>query len=737
MAVNLSPVGGVAAQFFDNDGNVLSGGKIYTYTAGSSTPQATYTTGAGAIPHSNPIILNSAGRVPTGEIWLTDGISYKFVINNSVDTLIGTYDNISGINSNFVNFLAEQEIQVATANQTVFTLATTNYQPGSNTLSVFVDGVNQYGPGAQYSYLETSSTVITFNNGLHVGALVKFTTTQLLSGGTLDSSQIVYDPPFTNSVVTNVENKLSEYVSVKDFGAIGNGVADDTAAIQNAIDAFEGGIFVPKGTYSVLSTITVKNGCSLILDKGAIINYDAASGVVFQLEKNSNLIGDTSFVNLTDITWTGQAVVIDGAEQLDFENSVVISGITFVANIATAGNPTANSVALYLFSNGNQHYVSGVKVSNVSIKNFDKGILLESILGTGVFGNPATWRWVNGNVFENCFVYNCNYAFKLLGNPGPPNAVDANIFTNFIVQAFTATVEEVAEIQGNENRFDGYIWDFPQGLKQSFDFAAGTSKNVVSTNMTITGMSGEDPDNFVCRDNNTFNNIYSVSSSKSEIAASNTINSQSIALVADGTEGQIKMTGAGQFVLKVANIEILRGAGAAWMRVGLPATAGPTFGTWRVATNDDGVVSFTNAATSVGSCFDGNRNTAGSLAYFTVNSGATYVGAISTDLTVTTYDTASDYRLKENVQPMLNGLEKIALIQPKTWTWKINGTQGQGFIAHELQEHFPEAVSKEKDAIHPETGEPLYQGVDTSFIVATLVKAVQELTERIKVLEAK
>jgi len=146
MAVNLSPVGGVAAQFFDNDGNVLSGGKIYTYAAGTSTPATVYTNSTGSIAHSNPIVLDSAGRVPTGEIWLTDGINYKFVLNNSSGTLIATYDNISGINSNFISFTNSQEIQTATSGQTVFTLTTMQYQVGTNSLSVFVDGVNQYVP---------------------------------------------------------------------------------------------------------------------------------------------------------------------------------------------------------------------------------------------------------------------------------------------------------------------------------------------------------------------------------------------------------------------------------------------------------------------------------------------------------------------------------------------------------------------------------------------------------------
>ena len=68
--VNLSAFGGVGWQFFDNNGAPLAGGLIYTYAAGTTTPQATYTTSAGTTAHTNPIVLNSAGRVSGGQIWL-------------------------------------------------------------------------------------------------------------------------------------------------------------------------------------------------------------------------------------------------------------------------------------------------------------------------------------------------------------------------------------------------------------------------------------------------------------------------------------------------------------------------------------------------------------------------------------------------------------------------------------------------------------------------------------------
>jgi hypothetical protein len=116
-------------------------------------------------------------------------------------------------------------------------------------------------------------------------------------------------------------------------------------------------------------------------------------------------------------------------------------------------------------------------------------------------------------------------------------------------------------------------------------------------------------------------------------------------------------------------------------------------------------------------------------------SNGTAVGTISVTASATAYNTSSDYRLKENVQPMQDALAKIAQLNPVTYTWKADGSDGQGFIAHELQAVVPDCVTGEKDAVDAE-GNPQYQGVDTSFLVATLVKAVQELTARIAALEA-
>jgi len=196
MSVFLSPLGGAGAQFFDNNGVILTGGKIYTYAAGTTTPQTSYTSSSGATAHANPIVLDSAGRVPGGEIWLTNGLVYKFTIETSASVLLGTYDNISGINA-------------------------------------------------------------------------------------VNAEFVIYDPPFTGAVSTNVEAKLAQTLSVKDFGAVGNGVTNDTAAFNLAIAACSTGqsIYVPAGNYivTVASLVYGTKVISFNCSPGALINGTAGT----------------------------------------------------------------------------------------------------------------------------------------------------------------------------------------------------------------------------------------------------------------------------------------------------------------------------------------------------------------------------------------------------------------------------------------------------------------------------
>jgi hypothetical protein len=162
MAVFLSPVGGVAAQFFTNTGAVLTGGKLYTYAAGTTTPLPSYTTNLGNVARTNPVVLDAAGRVPDGgEIWITSAI-YKFVLKDSNDVLIATYDNISGVGvpiNNPDNFTGD-------GTTVAFTLSTS--VANENVISVYINGVYQ-----NKNTFSVSGTTLTFSEAPPLTSLIE------------------------------------------------------------------------------------------------------------------------------------------------------------------------------------------------------------------------------------------------------------------------------------------------------------------------------------------------------------------------------------------------------------------------------------------------------------------------------------------------------------------------------------------------------------------------------------
>jgi hypothetical protein len=116
--------------------------------------------------------------------------------------------------------------------------------------------------------------------------------------------------------------------------------------------------------------------------------------------------------------------------------------------------------------------------------------------------------------------------------------------------------------------------------------------------------------------------------------------------------------------------------------------------------------------------------------------GGNQVGGVLTSTTATSYNTSSDYRLKEDVQPLVGASDRLMALKPVNFSWKVDGSRVDGFLAHEAQEVVPEAVTGEKDAVDDE-GNPEYQGIDQSKLTPLLTAALQEALTKIEALEAR
>jgi hypothetical protein len=149
--------------------------------------------------------------------------------------------------------------------------------------------------------------------------------------------------------------------------------------------------------------------------------------------------------------------------------------------------------------------------------------------------------------------------------------------------------------------------------------------------------------------------------------------------------------------------------------------------------NTDGSQIFPGGACSLGHV----SGTASGTVYAAFGLAGVQIGSITQNGTTgVLYNIVSDYRLKESVKPISSGLARVNALKPSSYNWKSDGSTGEGFLAHELAEVVPFAVSGEKDAVS-EDGKIKPQGIDMSRIVPILVAAIQELTARVQTLEAK
>lgn len=198
MSINISYLAGAGAQFFDRNGAPLSGGLLYTYNAGTTTPVSTYTSRSGAAYNTNPIVLDSSGRTPA-EIWLEGGVLYKFVLKDSTFVQIGSYDNIPAVND-------------PTTTNNLITVAGTNALTG-----LAVPPLEGYTAGAQYTFIaqNTNTDAVTLDiDSLGVKAVTKFGATALSAGDIIGGAMTLVEYDGTRFQLLNPANSVFDNITV-------------------------------------------------------------------------------------------------------------------------------------------------------------------------------------------------------------------------------------------------------------------------------------------------------------------------------------------------------------------------------------------------------------------------------------------------------------------------------------------------------------------------------------------
>ena len=501
-------------------------------------------------------------------------------------------------------------------------------------------------------------------DGTDVVAAVNYFTA--VSAGAIDSTPIGGTTPAAGAFTTGT---FSSTLGVTGVATLGNGAILGTPASMTATNI--------TGTASGFTAGTVTTNANLT---GGVTSVGNTATVV----TNANLTGG--------VTSVGNAATV-------VTNANLTGGVTSVGNAATV--VTNANLTGGVTSVGNAATV----VTNADLTGDVTSVGNATAIAAGVI--------VNADINASAAIVDTKLATISTASKVSNSATTA-------ASANTASAIVARDARGNFTA--GTITAALTGTA-SGNLVSGGALGTPSSG-TVTNLTGTASINI----NGTVGATTATTGSFTTVAASSTVTGAK--LIPTGSSA----TGNGMYLattdilaFSTAGVERMRigsagsvaigttGTASALLNVGASASAIPSLQTRRDSTTISPFYIVNAGASGPFAQFEGNGAVNGSITF----SGAT-----------TAYNTSSDYRLKEQVQPMVGALARVVALKPVTFKWKADGLSGQGFIAHELQEVCPDAVTGAKDAVKVNqegVESPDHQGVDTSFLVATLVSAIQEL----------
>lgn len=353
VTVFLAPAPINTTQFIPGGNQPASGAKLFSYAAGTSTKQATYTTSSGSVANSNPIILDSGGNVSAShEVWLQGGQSYDFTLAPSTDTdppvsPYWTAASLTGIND-----------PSSVLNEWVVSGSTATFVNASTfTITGDVSGILT--PQRRLKTVNTAGTLFSTVSSSVFSAST--TTIGIQSDSTgIDNglSAVSY------GLIETRNDALPFLVTPQRFGAKGDGVTDDSAAIQAAINSPASAVYLTGGTYKHVSTIALKKNLKFYGDglNASILNYTGSSVAMQAIGASDNWKTVVRDIKVNTSTGT------HGVRLKDLADFVIDS--CFVMGFSTAG--------LHLTGTASNGICLAVRILNNTIQGNGKGILTDT-----------------------------------------------------------------------------------------------------------------------------------------------------------------------------------------------------------------------------------------------------------------------------------------------------------------------------------------------------------------------